>query len=73
MNTDLHSFLNLLHDLILEGGFTENIVGSDACLTTIHPFSPGYAPEGEKPEELNNSAKLVQSKPNGFKYLPSNL
>jgi hypothetical protein len=48
LNTDLQSFLNFLHNLILEGGFTENVVRSDACLTTVHEFSPGYTSERKK-------------------------
>lgn len=44
-NTNLHSFLNLLYDLILERWFTENVVRSNAGLTAVQVLPPGYATE----------------------------
>lgn len=56
LSTNLHGFLNLLHNLMLEGRFTEDIVRSNAGLATIHVFPPSYAPEvGEKMETPQNS------------------
>lgn len=48
-NTNLHSFLNLLYDLILERWFTENVVRSNAGLTAVQVLPPGYASMGQKP------------------------
>lgn len=52
LSTNLHIVLNLLHDLILDRWFTENVVGSNAGLTAVHVLPPGYASEGENPEAL---------------------
>lgn len=48
LSTNLHGFLDLLHNLILEGRFTENVVRSNAGLATIHVLPPSYTPEEKK-------------------------
>lgn len=59
-NTDLHRFLNLLYDLILERGFAEDVVWSYAGLTTVHVLSPGYA-SGERKQNPNQNTYAIQS------------
>lgn len=61
-NTDLHCFLNLLHYLILEGGFAEDVVWSNTRLTTIHVLSPGYA-SGEKTKQNQEQNTFIIPSP----------
>lgn len=43
VNTHLHGLLHLPHDQVLEGRFTEHVVGGDAGLTAVHELAPGDA------------------------------
>ena len=52
LSTNLHTVLNLLHDLILERQLTENVVRSNARLTAVHVLPPRYASAGGNPEAL---------------------
>lgn len=54
LSTNLHAFLNLLHNLILEGWFTENVVRSNAGLTAVHVLPPGYTSVGEGRKTQNS-------------------
>lgn len=42
-NTHFHGLFELLHNLVLDGGITDDIVGGHAGLARVHEFPPGDA------------------------------
>lgn len=43
-HTHFQGLFELLHDLVLNGGVTEDVVWGHTGLATVHKFSPGNTP-----------------------------